>query len=188
MIIWDHGSSTIYTSLGLITWRHHLEISRDQQKFIKHLGYPPWWQKSTCIWERREASFVDKKTTVIDVDFLSTNDAPQHSQKQIFGFHVDFCPQMTLHDIPGLWVFISSFSSTAASKALWIVSQATWVTPIENEKNTLDVIDFYLKFSNISTETFFKLSYHPLLQYSLLPRHPHRLLVQCLLTQCLLVQ
>ena len=39
MIIWDHGSSTIYTSLGLITWRHHLEISRDQQKFIKKPGY-----------------------------------------------------------------------------------------------------------------------------------------------------
>ena len=39
MIIWDHGSSTIYTSLGLITWRHHLEISRDQQKFIKNPGY-----------------------------------------------------------------------------------------------------------------------------------------------------
>ena len=33
-----HGSSTIYTSLGLITWRHHLEISRDQQKLIKTLG------------------------------------------------------------------------------------------------------------------------------------------------------
>ena len=47
-------------------------------------------KKSTCVWERRGASFVDKKSTVIDVDFLSTNDAPQHSQKQIFGFHVDF--------------------------------------------------------------------------------------------------
>ena len=36
------------------------------------------------------ASFVDKISTVIDVDFLTTNDAPQHSQKQTFGFHVDF--------------------------------------------------------------------------------------------------
>ena len=39
MIIWDDGSSTIYTPLGLITWRHHLEISHDKQKFTRNPGY-----------------------------------------------------------------------------------------------------------------------------------------------------
>ena len=44
MIIWDHGNGIIYTWLGLITWRHRLEISHDKQKFIKTSGI--WWTKN----------------------------------------------------------------------------------------------------------------------------------------------
>ena len=53
MIIWDQGSSTIFNSLGMITWRHPLEISHDQQKSIKNPG------------DYGGALFVDTNFTVI---------------------------------------------------------------------------------------------------------------------------
>ena len=49
-----------------------------------------------------------QKSTVIDVDFLSTNDAPQHSQKQIFGFHVDF---LSTNDAPRYTRFVGFLST-----------------------------------------------------------------------------
>ena len=70
-----HGSSTIYTSLGLITWRHHLEISRDQQKFIKK----PWVYGG--------ASFVDKKSTLITVVFF----VHEWCSTIYPGFLINFC-------------------------------------------------------------------------------------------------
>ena len=42
----------------------------------------------------------------IYVDFLSTNDAPQHSQKSIFGFHVDF---LSTNDAPSYTRFVGFF-------------------------------------------------------------------------------
>ena len=38
MFIWNHMSSPNYTPLGLITWRHHSEISRDEYKCTRNPG------------------------------------------------------------------------------------------------------------------------------------------------------
>ena len=38
MLIWNHMSSPNYTPLGLITWRHHPEISRDEHKCTRKPG------------------------------------------------------------------------------------------------------------------------------------------------------
>ena len=69
----------------------------------------------------------------INVDFLSTNDAPWHSQKPIFRIFSKklmwiFCPQMTLPDIPknqlfGFWVdFLSTNDAPSYSRFVVFLS------------------------------------------------------------------
>ena len=66
------------------------------------------WNPKICFWECCGASFMDKKSTSITVDFLSTNDAPWRSQIRIFHKIQEikssdllwiFCQKTTLHDV-----------------------------------------------------------------------------------------
>ena len=54
MIIIEHLNSTIYDSLDIITWRHHLEISRDEKKIYsktREYGGALFADKEpTCEW------------------------------------------------------------------------------------------------------------------------------------------
>ena len=79
----------ILTSTKLFRWKEDTGLGvyflislslRFVKTICNEIDNISWILWKILIWGRHGASFVDKKSTVIDVDFLSTNDAPRYTR------------------------------------------------------------------------------------------------------------